>query len=86
MGGVDLHDQLLQNYACRRKTNRWTYNFSINLIESLILISYFLYKQDNEKKHISHLDYQLFIVRFLCEEKTLKTMKKIENVGKVDIK
>ena len=77
MGGVDVHDQLLQTYTCRRQTTRWTFNFSIHLIETIILNSYILYKKNNGNNTLDHLDYQILVVNFLCG-KVFKQPKSIE--------
>lgn len=32
-GGVDRLDQLIESFTCRRKTNRWTFNVLMNIID-----------------------------------------------------
>jgi hypothetical protein len=45
--GVDVLDQLIENFTCRRKTNRWTFTFFMFLIDTLAYNSFVLYQIKN---------------------------------------
>lgn len=43
-GGVDKLDQMVESYTCRRKTNRWTLNVLMNILDISALNAYILGK------------------------------------------
>jgi hypothetical protein len=46
--GVDVLDQLIENFTCRRKTNRWTFTFFMFLIDTLAYNSFVLFQIKNK--------------------------------------
>ncbi len=44
-GGVDVVDQELKYYTSQRKSDRWTFKFSIHLLQTILFNSFILYKK-----------------------------------------
>ncbi len=73
MGGVDVLDQELKYYSMQRRSLRWTFKFSLHLIQTIIFNSYVLYKTNTQdEKIISHLDYNLSAVQWFYQWKEIK--------------
>ncbi len=68
MNGVDVLDQKINYYSLQRKSNRWTYKFSMYLIDLLMFNSYVLYKENSPKneKLLSFLEYRLKAIEWFC--------------------
>ena len=47
-GGVDTVDHLIENFTCRRKTNRWTFNVLMYLLDLAAHNSFCLFKLKNK--------------------------------------
>ena len=54
-GGVDMFDENLEEFSCRRKTVRWPLLFFYNMLDAAANNSYILQKNlgdiPNQKKH-----------------------------------
>ena len=46
-GAVDTFDQMVEKYTCRRKTNRWTFNLFMYMLDAAALNSFILFKMKN---------------------------------------
>lgn len=64
MGGVDLHDQLLNYYSFLRKSLKWSRKLLIHLFNMVILNSYILNKYFGSEK-LTHDEYRDKIVKHL---------------------
>jgi len=49
MSGIDIQDQILSYYPCKRKTIRWYKKIGIHFFQLFLLNSYYIYIE-NEKK------------------------------------
>ncbi|KAG0433507.1 PiggyBac transposable element-derived protein 4 [Dictyocoela muelleri] len=72
MGGVDKFDQIIKYYPLKRKSNRWTQQFSMHVFELLLHNSYVLYKKYRKGKFLSHYDFIQAIIRYLIRRGTEK--------------
>ncbi len=75
MGGVDIVDQALSYYSILRKTNRWTFKFSLHIIQVIVFNSYVLHKEKitDSKKIMTHMDYNFKAIEWFIgwEDSTL---------------
>lgn len=77
--GVDTADQLIRNYTCKRKTNRWPVAFFENMLDMSALNSYVLWLEVNpgwkEKKSYKRRLYleelgEALVRPLLCQQNT----------------
>jgi len=90
-GGVDTVDHLIENYTCRRKSNRWTFNVFLYAVDVAAHNAYCLFKIKNssivanEKK-----PYHLLMIKLKKElmkaEKSLATNIRNSNIRKKSIR
>ena len=73
MGGVDTYDQMLKSYFIERKSKRWTYKFSIYIINLLLHNSYIFYKTfyNGNNKLNSQLKYRMQIFDILTKDRII---------------
>ena len=67
MNGVDVHDQIIKNYSCVRKSVKWWKKFFFHLFVGALCNAYILY-QKSVQKPVSHHQFRLEIVRRLMNE------------------
>ncbi|XP_015431440.1 PREDICTED: piggyBac transposable element-derived protein 4-like [Dufourea novaeangliae] len=66
MIGIDRKNQMLSQYTCVRRTFKWHVKLWINIVETLLLNSFFLYtKYSPSTKKINFLDFRLNIINVL---------------------
>ena len=63
MNGVDVHDQIIKNYSCVRKSVKWWKKFFFHLFVGVLCNAYILYQ-----KSVSHHQFRLQIVRTIMSE------------------
>ncbi len=61
MGGIDIVNQALGYYGILRMTNKWTFEFSLHIIQVVVFNFYVLHKEKikDSKKVMTHMDYNL---------------------------
>ncbi|GFN84337.1 PiggyBac transposable element-derived protein 4-like [Plakobranchus ocellatus] len=69
MNGVDVHDQIVKNYSCVRKTVKWWKKLFFHLFCRILTNAYILYKK-SVSKPCTHYQFRLQIVRKLMAEAT----------------
>lgn len=78
MGGIDLCDQMIENYRTWFKTKKWTVKVIIHLFDLAIVNSWFEYREDARKANmrknevIDLLAFRLSIVEYLLGGPTRK--------------
>lgn len=74
MGGVDLHDNGIANYRIRIRGKKWWWPMFTNMIDSIVVNSWKIYKIANESR-ISQLEFRSQLVRSLlkCSEQSSNT-------------
>lgn len=65
MGGVDLHDNGIANYRIRVRGKKWWWPLFINMLDSVIVNSWKIYRMGNEK--ISQLEFKSYIAQTLIK-------------------
>lgn len=60
MNGVDVHDQILKNYSCVRKSVKWWKKLFFHLFCALLTNAYILYRK-SVPKPVSHYQFRLQI-------------------------
>ncbi len=72
MGAVDTLDQELKYYDPQRRTLRWTFKFSIYILQLLLFNSYVLYKKHTtDKKLLTFMNFRLVAIKwFVKKEKS----------------
>lgn len=66
MGGVDLHDNGIANYRIRIRGKKWWWPLFINMIDSMIVNSWKIYRIANESK-VSQLEFRSQIATTLLK-------------------
>jgi hypothetical protein len=69
MGGIDYHDQMMAYYPCQRKTLRWYKKLGIHIFQSMLLNSYYLYRETSDKKATLY-DFRLAFIKKLLHSTT----------------
>jgi hypothetical protein len=69
-GGVDLMDSCIEDFSCKRKTNRYPLIFFFNILDVALLNSFIIYKShgyaDNRKAFIKQVSLSIIILRKWC--------------------
>jgi len=69
MGGVDLADQMLTSYSCKRKRHKvWYKKLFRHLLNQIVLNCYVLHKKVNVDSKLSHVDFRVKLIECLLEE------------------
>ncbi|KAG0441891.1 PiggyBac transposable element-derived protein 4 [Dictyocoela muelleri] len=78
MGGGDKFDQMIKYYPLKRKTNRCTQKFTLQLFEILLHNAYVLYKQFIKSESVTHYDFIENIISYLIKKGKGVTVKSVE--------
>lgn len=69
MGAVDSADQMVTTYPAERKRHKvWYKKFFRHLMNVTVLNAYILYKKDNDKQSVSHVEFRLQLIERLIAE------------------
>ncbi len=70
MGAIDVVDQELKYYNANRKTDRWTFKFTIHLLQTMLWNSYVLYKEKTtDDTPLRFMDYILVAIEWFIDIK-----------------
>ncbi len=70
MGGVDLVDQSLTYYSILRKTNRWTFKFSMHLI-----LMFYTRNTNKQKEILSHMEFNFKTIDWFVQWEDIDSVK-----------
>lgn len=78
--GVDVMDQMLGTYSCKRKTNRWPVAFFYNMLDISAMASYVIYNylRPNDKT-----DARRKFLHLLCEQLVTPQAEKRSSIPRV---
>ena len=69
MGAVDSADQMTTTYPAKRKRHKvWYKKFFRHLLNVTVLNAYILYKKENHKDSVSHVQFRLRLIERLIAE------------------
>jgi len=69
MGAVDSADQMVTMYPAERKRHKvWYKKFFRHLLNLSVLNAFILYKKDNDRSSVSHVEFRLLLIERLIAE------------------
>ncbi|RDD38522.1 PiggyBac transposable element-derived protein 4 [Trichoplax sp. H2] len=81
MGGVDLRDSVIKNYAATRKTIKWYKKLAIHLLQIALHNAFILYRKDHPQSKMGFMGFTTEVIsELLSVDKTTDVSKRLASV------